>query len=671
MRGWDLPGYFAERPLTEGELVRGRALRVAGCLRSGEGVFEDGPVSHVWVVLSCAREGRVPARPSCLALAGGGRLVRGVRLVRPSQVVRHDIELARGGAWVIDEYAFCVSDGLPRLVVTAGAMRALVGRALRDEMLRDYEERIANASVDPDYPEWLSLRRSALLSLPVPTSDLRMSVVTPAYRTPSRLLREMLRSVVAQTYRNWELVLVNASPDDESMREALGEFDDPRIKVVETPENLGIVGNTNLGISRCTGDYVSFLDHDDLLEACALSELVRAVEREGGDVGLLYCDEDNVDERGVPTLPLLKPGHNPDLLLSNDYVLHWLTVRRDLLAQVAPSAGEVEGAQDYDLTFKVLELGVRAVRVPHVLYHWRICGGSSAADPASKSYAQDAGTRAIEGHFRRAGLPARVSRGSAYFTYRTVFSVPDPAPDVAVVCPGAPSEATSATLEAYARQWGASVATVRSSEAGDLSRLAREASGLLLFVTPAHDLDLASLEGLMGLFSRDDVFAAAPRVVRTDGLFDYAGMVVRPDGTLARLLRCLPEADGGYVGRAQRPYDACAVNPECCLVRADALGRLGLKGGFSSTGYTLVEAFSRAYAAGLRNVFYPYATAALNEPRPFFEGPADDLAGDPERLVSLFPELAQGDPSHNPNFDPWGEYYALDWATAPGDLARA
>ena len=236
----------------------------------------------------------------------------------------------------------------------------------------------------------------------------------------------MLESVLAQTYARWELVLVNASPDDEGMRAVLSELADPRIRVVELAENRGIVGNTNYGIARCTGDYVSFFDHDDVVEPHALAELVRAIGEKNGEVGLLYCDEDNIDELGRPSLPLIKPGLNPDFLLSNNYVIHWLTVRRDLLARVGLSGPEVEGAQDYDLTLKVSELDVPVVRVPQVLYHWRICAGSSAGDPASKSYAQDAGTRAIEGHLARTGSDGRVEHGWAYFTYRTTLPGAEP-----------------------------------------------------------------------------------------------------------------------------------------------------------------------------------------------------------------------------------------------------
>ena len=643
-----LDTYFRDHPLAPDELSAGRALRLAGCLRSGEGRFSDGPVSHLWVLLSCARAPRRPIPPVCATFAEEHGL-SGVRRVAARRLARHELELSDGRRWVVDEHAICVPDELPRFLAVAGTRRVAAGRQTHRDLLPVYDELIANASVDPRYPEWLARRREALLGLPAPEPGLLMSLVTPAYRTPPELLRAMLASVLAQTYPRWELVLVNASPGDEAMGAVLAEFADPRVRVVEAPGNLGIAGNTNLGISCARGDYVSFLDHDDELEPCALAEMVRAIERSGGEAGLLYCDEDNIDEAGTPFLPLLKPSFNPDLLLSNDYVLHLLTVRRDLLEATERSGRAVEGAQDYDLTLKVAERGAVAVRVPEVLYHWRVCAGSSAADPASKEYAQEAGVRAIESHLGRVGTPAEVRRGWAYFTYEVRFPVPDPAPSIAVSCDGRPSPATRAALDAYAARREA-----RAAEQGE--------ADLVLHVTPDHDLDLESLELLVGYVAREGTFSAAPRVVRDDGLLDYAGMVVRPDGTLGRLLRCLPQDDGGYVGRAQRPYDALVVNPECCLVDARALARLGLAGGFLTPGYALAEAFVRAYGAGLRNVFLPYATARLCAPRAVMTSVGASERADAARMVGLFPRLAEGDPSHSPRLDPWSDYYRLAWS---------
>lgn len=656
-----LSDYFDAEPLAADELRRGRALRMPCCLRSAEGDFADGPVSHLWVALSCERGDARPPAVRCLALVGG-RLVRGVRAPRAALLARHFVELEPGRLWTVDEYSVCVPDECGRFVVTAGARRIAAGQATRRELRRAYGERISNASVDPRYPAWLDLDRAACRRLPVPEPGPLMSIVTPAFRTPARLLREMLASVLAQTYPRWELVLVNASPDDEGMRSVLDACDDPRVRVVDVEKNLGIVGNTNVGIAHATGDYVSFLDHDDLIEPHALAELVRAVA-DGGRPGLLYCDEDNVDEEGAPSLPLIKPDANPDFLLSNDYVLHWLTVRRDLLESVGRSGRDVEGAQDYDLTLRVFETGERVVRVPHVLYHWRICSGSSALDPGVKDYAQDAGAVAINAHLARTGRSGAARRADAYFTYRTTFAVGDRAPSIAVACAGELAPSLRAALSRYSSERGAEVRRVTVGERPDLLALARHAGAdLVLLTTPAHDLDAAALETLVGYASRPGTLCASPRVVRADGLLDYAGMVARPDGSLGHLLRYLPHDDGGYVGRALRPYDAAVVNAECCLVSARELAALPLEGGFSTLGHALAEATLLGRASGLASVYLPHATARLVSPRSLVpDAPCEAELADSARLLALFPQIADGDPSQSPNFDPWSGYYRLRW----------
>lgn len=678
MNPYSLSQHFSNQPLTPHERSRGRCLRLALCLRSGEGVFEDGPASWTWVVLAGARMGERLGRPRCLGFFGPGRSPLGARPVDLGAGFRHEV-LLDDGAWDVVEYDVTLPAHVEQLVLFGNGCRLVAGGGVTGPLREAYGARIANASVDAGYPAWLERQREVLGSREVPAPGPLMSIVTPAYRTPPRLLDEMIASVAAQTYARWELVLVNASPEDAAMRKVLRGWEaDPRIRVIDQPENLGIVGNTNLGIAACAGEYVSFFDHDDVIEPQALAEFVRAIEACGVKrPGMLYCDEDNIDEHGAPRLPLLKPDFNPDLLLNDNYIIHWLTVRRDLLERVQLSAGDVEGAQDYDLTFKVTELDPYVVHVPHVLYHWRIHSGSTAGDPGQKSYAQDAGTHAIAGHLRRTGARATVRRGKGYFIYETSFAVPAPAPALTVLCAGECSAVTRAAVEEYCRAHGARVRFVGlgASPVEGLRAFAEEggrrAAGvgvlggapsaeLALLVSPAVDVDAAALETLVANACRREVFAVSPKVVRGDGLLDYAGMLVHPDGSLGRLLRYLPVADGGYVGRTQRPYDASCLNAECCLVDVAELGRLGVDAGFNTVEHALADACIRARTAGLLNVYMPYAEVRLGEVRPFMaDEPSPEAREDARLLIERHPEYAAGDPSHNPNFDPWSLYYKL------------
>lgn len=630
---------LAKEPLTEAEIKNGTALRLARCVRSAEGEFSEGPRSYYWDVLRFqAKEQPSPSKLTCLALRGEGHLPTGIRKVSPTKLATHEVKID-STSWSVDEYSLSLSTNEHRMLVKCGKDSLIIGGGLQGAAIREYGEIISNASVDENYPTWLQKRREVLSSKPAPSDGPLMSIVTPAYKTPPAFLRKMIDSILSQSYGNWELVIVNASPDDKDMRRVFNEYADPRIKVIETPENLGITGNTNLGIAHCTGDYVSFYDHDDTVESYALAEYVRRINDSDVKPGLLYCDEDNIDENDVPSLPLLKPDYNEDFLLSNDYILHWLTVRRDLLKKVELSGKDVEGAQDYDMTFKIIELGQPVIHIPEVLYHWRIHSGSTAGDPAQKTYTQNAGTKAIKNHLDRLGIEGDVRRGRAFFTYVTSFEVPSPLPAIDVFCDGTPDDKTQGALCAY------------NDAAGDIG-----STRLALFITPDHSLELDDLLTLVQHALRNGVFSVSPRVIRADGLFDYANSIVAPDGTITKLLRLLPNQDGGYVGRSERPMDAVVGNPECCLVRMDIATELGIEQ-LAPSAVSMLDAFVSAWSAGKRNLYMPYATARLSIQRTLLD------IDERRRVDSGFLRGISGrifrDPSSNPAFDPLDPYYKL------------
>lgn len=632
---------LAKEPLTEAEIKRGTALRLARCVRSAEGEFSEGPRSYYWDVLHFRAEGRPSAsKLTCLAFQGEGRLPTGVRKVAPTKLATHEANID-SASWSVDEYSLLISAKEHRMLVMCGKDSLVVGGGLQGAAIKEYGEIISNASVDENYSAWLQKRREALSSKPAPSNGPLMSIVTPAFKTPPAFLRKMIDSILSQSYGNWELVIVNASPDDEDMRRVFDEYSDPRIKVIETPENLGITGNTNLGLARCTGEYVSFYDHDDTVEPYALAEYVRRINDSDVKPGLLYCDEDNIDENDTPSLPLLKPDYNEDFLLSNDYILHWLTVRRDLLNKVELSGKDVEGAQDYDMTFKIAELGQPVIHIPEVLYHWRIHSGSTAGDPAQKTYTQNAGTKAIKNHFARLGIEGDAKRGRAFFTYVASFETPSPLPSIDVFCDGTPDDITQGALHAY------NAAAIEGDADGN---------HLALCITPNHRLELNDLLTMVQHAARSNVFSVSPKVLREDGLFDYANSIVAPDGTVTKLLVLLPNQDGGYVGRSERPMSAVVGNPECCLIRMDIAAELGIEHAISNN-ESLLNTFTTAWRAGKRNLYMPYATARLSAPRTLLD--EEDRRSVHPYITGDSQRRGFSDPSSNPGFDLFDPYYKL------------
>ena len=282
----------------------------------------------------------------------------------------------------------------------------------------------------------------------------RVSIVVPLYCTNETFLREMIGSVQAQSYENWELCLADGSPKEEAVRleavvrECAGE--DARICYRRLEKNLGIAGNTNAAIAMAHGEWIALLDHDDLLAPDALYETVHLILRgpkddtgvaatgfrkDGAQYDMIYTDEDKVDMDGKTHFqPHFKPDINIDLLRSNNYITHFTMMRKTLLEKAGMIREEYDGAQDYDLFLRCVECAEAIGHVPRVLYHWRCHTESTSENPFSKQYAVEAGRRAIEDHLKRQGTAGEVTatKDMGFYTVRYPYSG---SPLVSIVIP--------------------------------------------------------------------------------------------------------------------------------------------------------------------------------------------------------------------------------------------
>lgn len=236
-----------------------------------------------------------------------------------------------------------------------------------------------------------------------------ISVIIPAYNPVHHDFLATVYSVINQHYENWELVIVNASDQPES-RQKIDQASeiDTRINIVRT-KNKGIAANTNLGLKNCRGDFIVFLDHDDLLHACALHSAATAAEINKAE--LIYTDEDKIKaDNSLYFEPLCKPRWSPNLLRNVNYINHMVLVSRRCVMAVGGLRAECDGAQDYDFLLRVIDVCNPVItHVPHVLYHWRATASSTAANFSAKSYALRAGVMALQQHLERNGLKGKVS----------------------------------------------------------------------------------------------------------------------------------------------------------------------------------------------------------------------------------------------------------------------
>ena len=283
---------------------------------------------------------------------------------------------------------------------------------------------------DVDYEEWYRNHRPTKEELEQQRKEKfsyepLISILVPVYRTPEEFLMQMIQSVRRQTYGNWELCIANADPSDENVVRILktASRKDERIRVTEVPENEGIAQNTNAALAIAKGAYIGLLDHDDLLTADALYEVVKALNQKERPA-VVYSDEDKVTtDLSEHFQPFMKPDFNKDLLRSNNYICHFFVAEKQLVEEVGGFRGAFNGAQDYDLILRCTEKAEHITHIPRILYHWRVHKASTADNPASKMYAFDAGKRAIEEHLKRCGETGVVSHTKDLGFYRVQYQM--------------------------------------------------------------------------------------------------------------------------------------------------------------------------------------------------------------------------------------------------------
>lgn len=237
----------------------------------------------------------------------------------------------------------------------------------------------------------------------------KISIVVPMYNTNEAFFKELIESLINQTYQNWELCLADGS---ENQNENLKKYyeKDKRIKYKFLNSNEGISENTNKAIEMTNGEFIGFLDHDDLLPKEALYEIAKAIN-ENVDVDFLYTDEDKIDEYGERFEPYFKPDYSPETLECNNYITHFVVVKKELIERVGNLNSEFNGAQDFDFVLRISEVSEKIVHISKILYHWRMHKASTANVADAKPYAFEAGRKAVEEHLKRTGRKGTVENG--------------------------------------------------------------------------------------------------------------------------------------------------------------------------------------------------------------------------------------------------------------------
>ena len=265
---------------------------------------------------------------------------------------------------------------------------------------------------------------------------IKFSIIVPLYNTQESFLREMIDSVVQQTYQNWELCLADGSDSDHGyVGDVCSDYSrrDSRILYRKLEKNTGISENTNACAAMASGDYLGLLDHDDLLMPNALYANFQAIQETDADV--LYSDEDHLSVQGTHISPFFKPDWSPDLLYGQMYICHFLVIRRALFEALGGFRSPFDGSQDYDLMLRLSEKTERICHIPRILYSWRESETSTALNADAKPYSHTAGKAALDEHLKRKyGLSAYAEDSPYTFVYRARFGL-EFSPKISVIIP--------------------------------------------------------------------------------------------------------------------------------------------------------------------------------------------------------------------------------------------
>lgn len=519
----------------------------------------------------------------------------------------------------------------------------------------------------------------------------KISIVVPIYNTKDKFLIDMVQSVIDQTYTNWELCLADGGSENvNDIKYIISSFADDRIILKEISENKGIAGNTNEAIKIATGDFIAFLDHDDMIPSFALYEVVKSIN-EHNDAEFIYSDDDRfvntLDDRSSPCF---KPDFSPDQLRCCNYIGHFSIIKKSLLDRIGWLESKYDGSQDYDLVLRATEKAAKIVHIPKILYHWRMHSESVSQNGAAKTYAYDAAKEAIKAHLDRIGLEGEVIDGKILNSYKINYKIKGE-PLVSIVIPTMDhieelkvcvesiinkstytnfeivlvenNSKNEETFNYYNQLTKDNVIHVVKWEgtgfnySGIVNYGVENAKGdyILILNNDTEIITPEWIEELLMFAQRKDVGSVGGKLYYPDYTIWNTGVVLDKDRSVTLLHNKIDGESCGYYGRTMTVQNFSALAGACVMVRKELYCKLG---GLDDINFKVAHNdmdFSlRLIEAGKLNVFTPYCELYHHESK----SRGSDFEG--ENLIRFMEEdnkfitkwehyLKDGDPYYNIN----------------------
>lgn len=566
---------------------------------------------------------------------------------------------------------------------------------IHELLIRNYQK---GGSADLKFNSWIfknepdkSQLRAMRLELNSFSYQPKVSIITPVYNPNEYDLTECLKSVLLQTYPNWELCLVDGGVGKPYVKEVIKRFakKDHRIKYVFLPENKGIAGNSNEALKLATGEYVAFLDHDDTLAPFALYEVVKLLNRDA-TIDFIYSDEDKESlEDKKRYEPFFKPDWSPDTLLSYNYACHFAVARKRIVDAIGGFREGFDEAQYHDLILRIIEKTDMIYHIPKILYHWKAASSVSAASrPDAKLYAFAAGKKAIKEYLNKKGLEADVLAGLFTGSYRVKYRITQPQ-KVSIIIPTKDKvhllkKCVSSILDRTDyKEYEILIVDNQSKEQetynyyssiigepririlkydkpfnySAINNFAVQSTDAEFLLFLNNDIEVISQEWLSAMLEfaqREDVGAVGAKLYYPDDTIQHAGVILGLYGIADHAHRYFPRSSVGVNGRINVIQNLSAVTGGCMLMRRNVFEEVG---GFNETmtvAYNDIDLCLKVREKGYLIVYTPYAELY------HYESASRGKEDTPEKLTRANQEydfmktkwkhiLEAGDPYYNPN----------------------
>ncbi len=495
----------------------------------------------------------------------------------------------------------------------------------------------------------------------------KISILVPLYNTPENFLREMIDSVMNQTYENWELCLADGSDGDhayvgEVVKEYQGRLEmpakvraggqtdaGPSVRYKKLVKNEGISGNTNQCLTLATGEYIGLFDHDDILHPCALYEYVKVINEKDADY--IYCDETTFKSGDINRMITLhfKPDYAIDNLRANNYICHFSVFARELLDGTELFRTRFDGSQDHDMILRLTDRARNVVHVPKLLYYWRSHPGSTAADISAKPYAIESAKGAVADHLRRHGFEHfRITSTRAFETIFKIRYQIIGSPEISIVIANKDHAADlkrcitsileKSTYENYEvivvennscdketfdyyeeleENNRIRVVTYREedgktfnySAVNNFGAAKARGSYLLFLNNDTQVITVNWMEELLMYAQREDVGAVGAKLYFADKGIQHAGVVLGLGAhrTAGHSHYKQPQENMGYMGRLCYAQDVSAVTGACLLVKKSIFEEVGGLDESFAISLNDVDFCLKLREKGYLNVFTPFA----------------------------------------------------------------